>query len=53
MNVETEPKMGDRENWTNRKILKTELMENLCLQFSECRKVTTQKCFKFSHALML
>ena len=52
MNGETEPKMGDGENWTNGKVRKTELMENLCLQFSECRKVTTQKCFKCSHALM-
>ena len=28
-------------------------MENSCLQFSKCRKVTMQKCFKHSHALML
>ena len=28
-------------------------MENLCRQFSECRKVTMQKCFKHSHTLML
>ena len=42
MNVETEPKMGDGENWTNGKVRKTESTENLCLQFSECRKVTTQ-----------
>ena len=28
-------------------------MENSSLQFSECRKVTIQKCFKHSHALML
>ena len=45
--------MGDRENWTNRKVRKTELTENLCLPLSECRKVTTQKCFKHSHASML
>ena len=48
-----ESKMGDRENWTNRKVQKTESTENLCLLFSECRKVTTQKCFKCSHASML
>ena len=53
MNVEMEPKMGDGENWTNKKVQKTESMENLCLQFSECIKVTTQKCFQCSHALML
>ena len=29
------------------------MTENLCLLFSECRKVTTQKCFKHSHASML
>ena len=28
-------------------------MKNLCLWFSECRKVTTQKYFKRSHALIL
>ena len=28
--------MGDGENWTNRKVGKTESMENSCLQFSEC-----------------
>ena len=48
-----EAKMGDGENWTNRKVWKTESRENLCLQFSKCRKVTTQKCFKHSHASML
>ena len=53
MNVEMEPKMGEGENWTNGKVWKTELTENLCLQFSECRKVTTQKSFKCSHAVML
>ena len=53
MNVETEPKMGDGENWTNRKVQKTESTENLCLQFSKCRKVTMQKRFRHSHALML
>ena len=45
--------MGDRENWTNGKVQKTESTENLCLRFSECREVTPQKCFKCSHALML
>ena len=48
-----EPKMGDGENWTNGKVRKTESTENLCLLFSECRKVTTQKCFKHSHTSML
>ena len=48
-----EPNMGDRENWTNGKVWKTESMENLCHQFSECRKVTTHKMFKRSHTLML
>ena len=35
MNVETEPKMGDGENWTNGKVRKTELTENWYLQFYE------------------
>ena len=48
-----EPKMGDGENWTNGKVRKTESTENLCLLFSECRKVTTQKCFKCRHTSML
>ena len=47
------PKMGDGENWTNGKVRKTELIENLCLPLSECRKVTMQKCFKRSHTSML
>ena len=45
--------MGDRENWTNGKVWKTELTENLCFPLSECRKVTGQKWFKHSHASML
>ena len=45
--------MGDGENWTIGKVRKTELTENWCLPFFECRKVTTQKCFKHSHASML
>ena len=48
-----EPRMGDGENRTNRKVWNTESMENLCLLFSECRKVTMQKCFKHSQASML
>ena len=37
----------------NGKVQKTELTENVCLLLSECRKVTTQKCFKSSHTSML
>ena len=44
---------GDGEKLNQWKVWKTESKENLCLQFSECRKVTMQKCFEHSHVLTL
>ena len=45
--------MGDGGKLNQQKIWKTESAEKLHLQFSECRKITTHKCSKHNHALML
>ena len=52
-NINCTEKCPNTDPNPNGKVQKTELTENLCLPLSECRKVTTQKCFELSHTSML